>query len=119
MTRKIDGDNVLFMDGDKKVLGMYPQMDEEGTVLVTLEGDIRRELSTMFQDEIASLLSAKVNVVLDFDKLIYISYGAMIGLLELEHTAEKENLRLKIRGLKGDVLEKIESVAFNQLLDIE
>ena len=73
ITRKIDGENMLFFDGDTKALSMCPTLDEEeGTVKVEVEGDIRRELSTMFQDELASFLSAGIDVETNFEKVTYI-----------------------------------------------
>lgn len=120
ITRKIDGENMLFFDGDTKALSMCPTLDEEeGTVKVEVEGDIRRELSTMFQDELASFLSAGIDVETNFEKVTYISYAAMIGMLELQSSAEKSKLTFKLKGLRGDVLEKFKSVGFDQLLDIE
>ncbi len=120
MIRTIDGDNIRFYDDDKIVLSIKPVLnDEQDTVSVGLEGDIRRELATMFQDEIASFLSANIDVTLDFAKLKYISYSAMLSILELQYAAENNKLTLKLKNVQPDVKTKFVSIGFDQLLEIE
>ena len=119
MKRTIDGDDILFTQDGEQVLGLYPALnDAQDTVTVGLKGDLRRAVSTLFEDEVASFLSAGVNVVLDMKGLSYVSYGAMMSMLELQHMAENGKLALTLTAMRPDVAEKFASTGFDQLLVI-
>ena len=117
--KKVDGDDILLTEGDGQILGMYPVLNaSRDTVTVSLDGDLRRSVSTLFEDEIASFLSANVNVVLDMKNLTYISYGAMMSMLDLQHMAENNGRDLTLTAMQPDVAEKFASTGFDQLLMI-
>lgn len=119
ITRKIDGDNVLWLEDDKQILGLYPEFDEnDENVMVKLVGDISRALSVMFQDEIASFLNASLNVCLELSGVSHFSYSAMLYLLDLQRNAENEKLTFCLKGMTPAIKEKFDMTGLSQMLDI-
>lgn len=119
MKRTVEGDDILFTEDGKLVLGMYPVLNADGdTVTVGLRGDLRRAAATLFEDEIASFLSANVNVVLDMEGLTYVSYAAMMSMLDLQHAAERNRRSFTLRAMQPDVASGFTSTGFDQLLEI-
>lgn len=72
LKRKMENDTILFTDGTATVLSVQESMTDKG-ILMKLSGELRSDVAHDIQDELIALTTVGANVVVDFEKVSYIT----------------------------------------------
>ena len=107
LTRKMDGDTMLFYKDDKMVLSVE-ETDQDGGILMKLRGELLSECAQPIQDELEALISVGLKVVIDFAGVEYVSAASMNAMLDSQHLADFfRRGELILRGLPDEVYQTI------------
>ncbi|MBQ6043508.1 MAG: STAS domain-containing protein [Clostridia bacterium] len=93
------------------------QKNENG-LLISLEGRLDTTTSPAFEQELKASLDGVDSLVLDFEKLDYISSAGLRVLLSAQKTMNKQG-EMKIKNVNETILEIFEVTGFNDILTIE
>lgn len=90
----------------------------ENELLISLEGRLDTTTSPAFEQELKASLDGVDSLVLDFEKLDYISSAGLRVLLSAQKTMNKQG-EMKIKNVNETILEIFEVTGFNDILTIE
>ncbi|MBQ6183015.1 MAG: STAS domain-containing protein [Clostridia bacterium] len=93
------------------------QKNENG-LLISLEGRLDTTTSPALEQELKASLDGVDSLVLDFEKLDYISSAGLRVLLSAQKTMNKQG-EMKIKNVNETILEIFEVTGFNDILTIE
>ncbi len=92
--------------------------EENGRVVLTVEGRLDTTTAPDLETEIRSLIPGTAELVLDFEKLDYISSAGLRVLLSTQK-AMNGNGTLKITNVSRPIMEIFEVTGFSEILTIE
>lgn len=119
LTRKMDGDTMLFYKDDKMVLSVE-ETDQDGGILMKLRGELISECAQPIQDELEALISVRLKVVVDFSEVEYVSAASMNAMLDSQYLVDHFRWGgLTLRGLPDEVYQMMERYGLTELLMIE
>lgn len=115
----MNGDDMLFYDGDKLLLTAEEKDTEDG-VLIILKGSMRSDVVYQIQDEVDCYSSANMKVTMDWKDVTYASSSALRGLLDSQKNID--SLRkgdLTLRNIPAPILRDMKEIGLTALLYIE
>ncbi len=91
---------------------------ENATVTITLEGRLDTLTAPMLEKELLSSLEGADSLVMDFEKLDYISSAGLRVLLSAQKTMSRRG-GMKLRNVNATILEIFDVTGFADILTIE
>lgn len=91
----------------------------EDTITIEIEGKVDTNTSPVLQNEILLSFQKLPNVVLDFEKTVYISSAGLRALLIGEKTAQSKQGTMILRHVPEVVMNVLEMSGFAKILKIE
>lgn len=119
LNRKIEDESIVFDDGSTIVLTVEEKASEQG-ILMRLDGQLRSEVAHDIQDELIALSTVGANVVVDFEKVNYISPTVQHVFLRVQQKMDEMGKgTLILRKLSKDIYCEFEKTGASELLLIE
>ena len=119
VTRKIQGDVLLLVDGDREVLKLE-ECCEDGRATVKLTGSMSSDTVYELQDELRGFAVLGLELSLDLSGVEYICPSCQELLLALQNTMETRGMKnLVLTKLSRYVQEEFERTGLSQMLMIE
>lgn len=118
--RRINNNELeLIGDNDETIL-IITETIENGTMNMTLRGELRNEASHEFEDETMAALSVCDTIRIDLSNVTYIAGMAMRCLLSVQQIVDDiEGARMIIVNPSKPVTEMFAQLGFNDILEIE
>lgn len=118
--RRINNNELeLIGDNDETIL-IITETIENGTMNMTLRGELRNEASHEFEDETMAALSVCNTIRIDFSNVTYIAGMAMRCLLSVQQIVDDiDGARMIIVNPSNAVTEMFNQLGFNDILEIE
>ncbi len=91
---------------------------ENGKINVALEGRLDTTTSPQLDSELKSVLEGTTDLVLDFEKLEYISSAGLRVILTAQKTMNKQG-KMLIKNVNDTIMEVFEVTGFADILTIE
>lgn len=91
----------------------------EDTITIEIEGKVDTNTSPVLQNEILLSFQKLPNVVLDFEKTVYISSAGLRALLIGEKTAQSKQGTMILKHVPEVVMNVLEMSGFAKILKIE
>lgn len=119
LNRKVEGNSIIFTDGEAHVLTIAEQETETG-ILMTLSGQLRSDTAHDIQDELVALTTVGADVVVDFKEVTYISPTVQNCLLIVQQKMDSMGKgTLLLRGMPAEIYREFEKSGEAELLMIE
>ncbi len=119
LTRKLEGDAIVFYSGANRILTVQELMTENG-VLMNLTGELRSDTAQSILDELTAFATVGVKVTVDFSKVTFISSAVMDALHKVQKTLDDMGAgELLLRALPPEIYRKFWDTGMSELLRIE
>lgn len=92
---------------------------ENGKVIFALEGRLDTTTAPQLQDVLISVFDEAKVVMLNFEKLIYVSSAGLRVLLMGQKTAKSKGASMTLNGVSEEVMEVFDMTGFSDVLTIE
>ena len=89
------------------------------TLTVTPVGELDSMTSPIFEEEMRQHLSGVSSIIVDFEKLEYISSAGLRVLLALEQFLEQKNAEMKLIHVSEPIMEIFELTGFLDVITVE
>jgi len=93
--------------------------EKEGHILLQIDGRVDTNTSTALLNEILEAFDKKRKLVLDFEKVSYISSAGLRSLLIGQKTAAGKKAEMELINVSGTVRTVLDSVGFSKILTIK
>lgn len=117
--RIINGDSMLFYDGDALILTV-DELDFNGGILMTLKGQLRSDTAHFIQNELDAFTTVGMKVWLDFKDVTFAApsfLGALLNAQQLVDFFRKGEIILK--NIPDPVYREMDETGLTELLMIE
>ena len=119
LTRKIEGNSIIFKNGATTVLTINEEETDAG-ILMALNGELRGDVAHELSDELTALATVGVNVVVDFSQVTYITSTILDVFLTVQQLMDSMGKgALVLRKLPDDIYREFDRTGTSQLLNIE
>ncbi len=119
LTRKIEGDAIVFYDGDTTVLTVC-EKEADGVVTVEMKGEVRGDTVHEVQDELIALATVGVHIVVELSAVTYIAPTAQHIFLRTQQKIDAiRNGSLVLTGLSDAIYREFEKTGISELLMIK
>lgn len=81
LTRKMQGDTMLFYEEEKLILTVE-ETEAEGGILMKLKGNLRSDTAHHIQDELDAFVTVGVKVIMDMKEVSFVSPSFLKGILD-------------------------------------
>lgn len=121
LTRKMEDDTLLLLDGPEQVFSMRETLDEEQKkVSIVVTGSLKNDSVHDFGDELLAIAGFGLDIRLSLEGATYISHGAMRALLDVQKRLDTLGQgSLTLEKVPKEVLKAMESTGITELLMIE
>ncbi len=92
---------------------------EENKTVLHMDGRLDSNTSTLLQEKIAEVFLSATNVVLDFDKVSFISSAGLRVLLIGHKTATSKGGTMELIHVSQNVFKVLENVGFAKFLSVQ
>ena len=119
LIKKIEGDSIVFYDGDTAVLTVCEKEDDN---LITLEmkGELRSDAAHEVQDELVALATVGINIIVDLSSVTYIAPTAQHIFLRTQQKIDSIGKgSLLLTGPAENVYREFEKSGLSELLMIK
>ncbi len=90
----------------------------DGNLTVAVEGSIDTVTAADFEKSVKEALNGVKNLVLDFEKVEYVSSAGLRAIISLNSTMEEQG-NMVVKNVSEDVNEVFEMTGFDEILNIE
>lgn len=119
LTRKLEGDAIVFYNGASHVLTIHETENDTG-VLMALDGELRSDVAHELLDELTALATVGVKVVVDFEKVTFITSTILDVFLTVQQTMDSMGKgTLLLTKMPTEIYQKFEKTGTAELLMIE
>ena len=119
VSRKIEDDVITYFDGAKS-FAIFNETEIDSGILITLTGELRSEIANDLLDELVAFTTVGANVIIDFEKVIYISSTVQHVLLRVQQKMDAmKKGTLTLRKLQPNIYQEFEKTGASELLMIE
>ena len=94
------------------------KLEQDGTLNISVEGSVDTLTAQSFETEIEKNTDGVKNLVLDFDKVDYVSSAGLRALLGLNSKMEEQG-KMVIKNVCESVKEVFEMTGFDEILNIQ
>ena len=92
---------------------------EDKNIILKLDGRLDTTTSPKLQEALAPVFDEADKVILDFEKLAYISSAGLRVLLMGQKTATARNIIFSVKNVSEDIMEVFNMTGFTDMLNIE
>ena len=100
LTRKIQGDSMLFYKDNTLVLTIE-ETDSDGSMIMSFKGDLVGDTAHHIQDELDAFTTVGVKVILDFKEVTYLAASVLNALLNAQQLIDFFRHGKVTRGFDG------------------
>ena len=119
LTRKIDGDSMLFFDEDNLILTV-DEVDHNGGILMVMKGQLRSDTAHFIQNELDAFTTVGVKVWLDFKDVSFVAPSFLSSLLNAQQLVDYFHKgEIVLRNIPDPVYEEMDETGITELLMIE
>ena len=119
LTRKMQGDSMLFYEGDTLVLTVE-ETDLDDGVLMKLIGALKSEATHHIQDELDAFTTVGVKVIIDFKDVTFVSASVLYALLNAQQLVDYfRKGEIILRNISDSIYQEMDSTGITELLMIE
>ena len=119
LSRIIQGDCMLFYDGDALILTVK-ETDTENGVLMQFSGSLRSDTAYHIQDELDAFTSIAGPVTLDLAEVTFLAPSVLAALLESQQLIDYfRQGRILLRNIPDSVYREMDETGISELLMIE
>ena len=114
--------NVLEIcdENNEKILSIAEEMNNQGKMIITLDGEVRNEVAHEFEDEIMAALSVCKNIELNMKNVSYIASMALKCLLSIQQMIDEMNgSSMVLNNVSAEVMRILKESGFSEILEIE
>lgn len=121
MTERIVKNDLLkIIDENGEVLFTMQEEIKEKVAVLKLGGEITMEVSHEFEDELTAVISVCNDIVIDFGKVRFISSQGIHALLAAQrHIDKRDEARMRLRNVGGDVMRTFREIGFGSMFEFE
>lgn len=119
LTRKIEGDSIVFYDGAAEVLSVR-EKESDDLVTVEMKGEMRGDTAHEVQDELIALATVGVNIAVDLSAVTYIAPTVQHIFLRTQQKIDSLGKgTLVLLGLSDTIYHEFEQTGLSELLMIK
>ncbi len=119
LTRKMQGDSMLFYEGDELILTVE-EADQDDGVLIKLKGSLKSEVTHHIQDELDAFTTVGVKVTIDFKEVTFASASVLHALLNAQQLIDFfRKGEIVLRNIPDSVYQEMDTSGITELLMIE
>lgn len=119
LTRKIEGDSMLFWDEDSLILTADEQ-DLNGGILMVLKGQLRSDTVHYIQNELDAFTTVGVKVCVDFKEVSYAAPSFLGALLSSQHLVDFFHKgEIVLKNIPDKIYQEMDETGITELLMIE
>ncbi len=120
MKRRItENGKLCILEDETPVLCIREEVQDD-TMYVYLEGSISLTAAHEFEDEMMAIMTVSRQIVLDFEKITYISAPGFQTLLTLQKIMDENNSGImKLIHINQELFQSFCDIGFDALFDIE
>lgn len=119
LRRVIQGDTILFYEGEKLVLTIE-ELENENGILMTLKGDLISEAAHHIQDELDAFTTVGVRVTMDFGEVAFAAPSVFNGLLNSQQLIDFfRQGEIVLKNVPDVVYQEMDATGISELLMIE
>ena len=117
--RKIQGDSLLFFDGEQLVLTV-DETDTDDGVLISMKGALKRELTHHIQDELDAFITVGVPIRIDLKEATYVSASLLYALISCQQLIDfLRKGKLVLKNIPAAVYQAMDESGISERLLIE
>ena len=118
--RRINNNELEIIGDNNEVILVIAETIDNGTMNMTLRGELRNETAHEFEDELMAALTVCNTIRLDFSDVTYVASMALSCLLAVQQIIDDtDNSRLVIVAVSKPVADMFDQLNFNEILEIE
>ncbi|MBO6159507.1 MAG: STAS domain-containing protein [Firmicutes bacterium] len=118
--RVMEGETLHLYDDEEKILSMQESQFNEHTIKIVLEGALTSLVVHDFLDELTALTYLGLDLVIDFEKVTYLSSGCTQVLIDIQQKMDAQSKgQLLLRKMPDSLMREMESTGASELLDVE
>lgn len=95
------------------------EVKEGDHIRLVVDGKIDKLASHKFQTSVITALAKNMNLIIDFNRVVYISSAGLRALLVGQKTATVKKISMKITGVNSEVKSVLSMTGFDKVLTIE
>lgn len=119
LSRIIQGDSMLFYDGDTLILTVDEKESDNG-ILIQFTGILRSDTAYHIQDELDAFTSIALPVTLDLSGVSFLAPSVLAALLESQQLIDYfRQGRILLRNIPDSVYREMDETGISELLMIE
>lgn len=119
LTRKMQGDSMLFYDGDSLILTIVEEEIDNG-ILMTFKGNLRSDTAHHIQDELDAFTTVGIKVTIDFKDVSFISASTLLAMLNAQQLIDFfRKGEIVLRNIPDSVYKEMDETGITELLMIE
>lgn len=119
LSRKIEGENIVFTEGAAHVLTMTEKETDEG-VVISLKGSLRSDVANDVLDELIAMTTVGADVFLEFQDVAYVAPSVQHSLLIVQQKMDSmKKGTLTLRKMPDEIYREFEKSGEADLLMIE
>lgn len=92
--------------------------NSDGNLTLAVEGSIDTVTAADFEKQVKEALNGAKNLVLDFEKVEYVSSAGLRAIISLNSIMEEQG-KMVVKNVSEDVNEVFEMTGFDEILNIE
>lgn len=92
--------------------------NSDGNLTISVEGSIDTVTAADFEKQVKDALNGAKNLVLDFEKVEYVSSAGLRAIISLNSIMEEQG-KMVVKNVSEDVNEVFEMTGFDEILNIE
>lgn len=108
----------IILKEDEKTLCWLKESLSQDSVLVEMGGKLRGDTAYVFLDELNALASAKMNIVVDMDKVTYLSNAHIQAMLVVQRSVDQKEREMVLKNLSEQAKSALDAVSAAALFDI-
>ena len=118
--RRINNNELEIIGDNNEVILVIAETIENGTMNMTLRGELRNETAHEFEDELMAALTVCNTIRLDLSDVTYVASMALSCLLAVQQIIDdNDNSRLVIVAASKPAADMFDQLNFNEILEIE
>lgn len=108
-----------YVQSQRRILAMLITKEANGNQLtIALDGRLDTTTAPQLEAEVNSGLNGVTDLVIDMDKLVYVSSAGLRVLLKAQKIMNKQG-KMTVRNASSEIKEIFEVTGFDELLNIE
>lgn len=95
------------------------KMEKDGVIYLQLEGRLDTTTAPGFQAQLLEEMKNGKNIVLDFEKLVYVSSAGLRALLAGQKAAQRGKISMTLIHVASEIMEVFNMTGFSAILKIQ